>query len=104
MKLPSWQNRRKIIFGALFYCGCMLIYLALQSESTPVRETLALGIVGLAGTIITGYLGFATWDDKNMKEQYLAHQNSNAVSPTDHDGSSGSLDDGSRMDSVEQLR
>ena len=74
-KNPSWRVRRIIIFGSLAYCASLLWYLAVFTESTPLREQVVLGLLGLSGTVITGYLGFATWDDKNVMRRDASLEN-----------------------------
>lgn len=68
---PRWTIRRRVVFGTLLYCGIALGYLIGWADSDPLRETIASAITLLAGSVITGYVFGATWDDKNYRDAVL---------------------------------
>lgn len=65
--LDPWKHRRRIVYGTLFFCAGNVLYLVLKAPSDSLREQLALGLVGLAGAVVTGYVFGATLDDKWQK-------------------------------------
>jgi len=65
---PIWKNRRRVIFGSLFYCAGQLAYLAALGADTRVNEMIVLGSFVLAGGVIGSYVFGAVWDDKNYME------------------------------------
>ena len=63
---PSWRMRRRIIIGALFFCASEILYLTVYGEDTRLAETIANGLIILAGSVIGAYVFGAVWDDKNI--------------------------------------
>lgn len=63
---PIWKNRRRVIFGSLFFCAGVTIYLAAWGADTAVNETIAMGILLLAAAVIGSYVFGAVWDDRNI--------------------------------------
>jgi hypothetical protein len=71
----SWFWRRLIIIGYLLLCGSLLLYLTIWGKDDELRRTLALGLTTLAGTIITGYVFGAVWDDRNFMQAASSGRN-----------------------------
>ena len=68
---PSWENRRKVIFGSLLFCMAVWIYVL----GAPIFEVtisdkiadVALTMTAfLAGSVIGGYVFGAVWQDVGM--------------------------------------
>lgn len=64
--LPSWKHRRRIVYAALIYCAVALAYIIYDGTDTALYAQVALGLLGLAATIIGTYVFGAVWDDKNV--------------------------------------
>lgn len=75
----SWKLRRRVVFGTLAFCGAVILLMctaALMGVDTALGSNIVFAVAGLAGTVATGYLGFATWDDKQRgKERMREHDN-----------------------------
>ncbi|WP_448955718.1 hypothetical protein [Labrys neptuniae] len=69
---PSWKRRWLLIRLALIWCAVFGSYIIVWGPDDRVRETAFLGIITLAGSISLGYLGFATWDDRNLMHHIRA--------------------------------
>lgn len=63
---PSWRIRRTIIVSTLIFCAVEILYLTIWGQSTDLAETIANGLILLAGSVIAAYVFGATWDDKNV--------------------------------------
>ena len=63
---PSWRIRRRIIVATLLFCAGEIIYLTLWGEDTSLAETIANGVLILAGSTIGSYVFGAVWDDRNV--------------------------------------
>lgn len=63
---PSWRVRRAIIVGTLIFCALEILYLTIWGQDTDLAETIANGLILLAGSVIAAYVFGATWDDKNF--------------------------------------
>jgi len=61
---PSWKLRRRATFGTLVFALGVIAYVTLRWDSTPLAETLVLSMAGLAGGVVTAYIGFAVAEDK----------------------------------------
>jgi len=61
----SWRYRRIVVFGTLLFCYSLIVFLAVVEQSTPLRESIANGLLLLSGTVIGAYIGGAVWDDRN---------------------------------------
>lgn len=62
---PSWKIRRRLVNITLAFCAIVIAYLAYADGNSSVREIIALGLIGLAGSTLGSYLFGAVWDDKN---------------------------------------
>lgn len=63
----SWKIRRRIINATLVFCASGIVYLLAYGEDTRLNETVASGLLLLAGSTVGSYLFGATWDDKGKK-------------------------------------
>lgn len=66
---PSWKLRRRATFGTLVFALAIIAYVALKWDSTSLAETLVLSMAGLAGGVVTAYIGFATVEDRAVIAQ-----------------------------------
>jgi hypothetical protein len=63
---PVWTRRWRIIWLTLVWCAVMATYIIVYGhDNDRLRETALIAIAGLSATVVTGYCGFAAWDDKN---------------------------------------
>lgn len=74
---PSWKIRRRVIASTLAFCAATIGWLVIVGESTPLNETIANGLILLAGGVIGSYVFGAAWDDLNVmktmgKDAYAA--------------------------------
>lgn len=71
IKKPSWKIRRRIIVTTLIFCGFIVLALTIATIfaglDTALAGTIALGVLGLAGSTIGTYVFGAAWDDKNHR-------------------------------------
>lgn len=66
MDRPSWKHRRRVVFGALFFCAGAIGYLIGAGDDTVLHRAIAEGLVMLAAGIIGSYVFGAAWDDRNV--------------------------------------
>ena len=59
---PSWKNRRRVIFGALFFCAGVVLYVLWEGTDSRVNETAITMSFFLAGSIIGSYVFSSTWE------------------------------------------
>ena len=86
MKVDRWKYRRRLVFGTVAFCAGMIAYLAFYAPSDPLREQIALGLIGLAGAVITGYTLGAVWDDRNLLKPKRQDDDFDFPSPPEEDG------------------
>jgi hypothetical protein len=63
---PSWKIRRRIVLATLLFCAGEVLYLTVWAESTDLAQTIANGVLILAGSVIGSYVFGAVWDDMNV--------------------------------------
>ena len=63
---PSWRIRRGIIIATLAFCAAEIAYLTMFGRDTELAETIANGLIILAGSVIASYVFGAVMDDKNV--------------------------------------
>lgn len=63
---PSWKVRRRVVLATVTFCAGMTLYLAVWGSSDELRETIANGVLFLAGSVIMGYIFGVVWNDKNF--------------------------------------
>jgi multisubunit Na+/H+ antiporter MnhG subunit len=66
LKKPSWKLRRRAVFGSLFFCASVVIWVIIRWDDTRLAETLVLSAFGLAGAIIASYIGGAAYEDVRL--------------------------------------
>lgn len=64
----EWKLRRRVVAGTLFFCGGSVLYLMIFGPDDNLRTAIANGLVLLAGSVVTGYVFGAVWDDKNYRD------------------------------------
>lgn len=65
--LGTWENRRKIIFLTLLFCGVAVMYLIVRGEDSTLNCTLASGICLLAAGTINSYIFGSAYDDYALR-------------------------------------
>lgn len=63
---PEWRVRRNLVRLSLLWCASVSTYIVGWAPDDRVRETGLVAIMGLAASVLLGYLGFATYDDRNV--------------------------------------
>jgi multisubunit Na+/H+ antiporter MnhG subunit len=66
MQKPSWKLRRRAVFGSLFFCAAVILWVIIKWDDTRLAETLVLSAFGLAGAIIASYIGGAAYEDVRL--------------------------------------
>ena len=66
MNKPSWKYRRRVVFGTLIFCALAITWLVVRGEDIRLHETIAIGLIGLAVSVIGSYVFGAAWDDRNV--------------------------------------
>lgn len=64
----TWRIRRRIINITLLLCAGEVIYLTGWGADTRLNETIAQGVLLLAGSVIGAYVFGASWEDIRMKQ------------------------------------
>lgn len=62
---PDWRVRRTIVIATLLFCAGETVYFTGWGEDTELSNTIASGILFLAGSVIASYVFGATWDRLN---------------------------------------
>lgn len=62
-KFRSWKIRRRVIVATLVFCASGVAYLIAAGEDTRLHETIASGLILLAGSTVGSYVFGAAWDD-----------------------------------------
>lgn len=63
---PSWKVRRTVVIATIIFCASMTVYLAVWGTPDELRETIANGVLFLAGSVIMGYIFGVVWNDKSF--------------------------------------
>lgn len=67
---PVWENRRKVIFGSLFFCALVEIVLIATAwagvESSALLVTIAGGNRLMATAVVGSYVWGAAWEDISL--------------------------------------
>lgn len=58
----KWGRRWVVIKLTLIWCCLMATWIIIRGPPDSLRESALYVIGGLAGTVITGHLGFASWE------------------------------------------
>ena len=78
---PEWSRRWLLIRLSLIWCALFAAWIIIWGPDDRVRETAFVGIAGLAASVICGYLGFATWDDRNFMRHLRDTSPRSAIDP-----------------------
>ena len=65
----SWKIRRRVITATLAFCAAGVAYLIAAGEDTRLNETIASGLILLAGSTVGSYVFGAAWDDANAGKE-----------------------------------
>jgi threonine/homoserine/homoserine lactone efflux protein len=69
----DWSRRRKVVFVALGFCASVIVYLIGWGQATSsLHETIANGVLLIAGSVVLGYLGFPSIGDWHRRRSYTA--------------------------------
>lgn len=83
---PSWAIRRRIIVATLVFCAGEVVFLTGWGRGTDLHETIANGIILLAGSVIGAYVFGAVWDDRNLLERGRRRRPRDFPEPEEGDG------------------
>jgi hypothetical protein len=61
----SWRIRRRVIVATLTFCAAGVAYLIAAGDDTRLHESIANGLILLAGSTVGSYVFGAAWDDAN---------------------------------------
>lgn len=65
---PTWDKRRRIIHLTLLFCAGVIVWMLLNGEDTALNQSIATGVLILAGSVIGSYVFGAAWDDRNVMQ------------------------------------
>ena len=65
----DWKIRRRIVVGTLLFCAAILARLVVGGDDTELNQSIANGVVLLAGSVISGYVFGAVLDDNNKRKR-----------------------------------
>jgi len=65
-KDTDWTRPWLLIRLVLVWCAAAATWIIVWGQDDGVRETSMMAVAGLAGSVILGYLGFGTWDARNL--------------------------------------
>jgi len=60
---PTWKNRRRVIFGSLFFCALTVICVLIRGNDTKIAETAITMSFFMAMSVIGSYVFGAVWQD-----------------------------------------
>lgn len=71
---PNWKNRRRVIFGSLFFCALVWFYVLVGpiwgiTLAEKIAEVALTMTAFLAGSVIGGYVFGATWESVGMSKK-----------------------------------
>ena len=64
---PSWQLRRRAVFGSMLFGAVIVVYVAIRWDDTSLAQTLALSGFGLIGAVVAAYIGGAAYEDVRLR-------------------------------------
>ena len=67
-KFGSWRMRRRVMTLALLFCAGVISYSLFMGLDTALANSAVNASFLMSGSIILGYLGFATQDDRNIRK------------------------------------
>lgn len=63
--LPKWNRRFTLLLAALLYCAGSNGWMHYKGKWDAFTVQLYMANTSLGGSLLLGYFGFATWDDRN---------------------------------------
>jgi hypothetical protein len=93
----KWRNRRWMAWITFIFDHILISYIVLYAQNIEQYISLISTFFAMSGSIIASYIGFATWDDINRKNQETGLDRSlidngiisnNSPSPSDESNSS----------------
>lgn len=70
----SWKLRRRVIFGTLGFCAVVVLFLTFRGQDTRLHETIASGLIFLAGSVVMAYVFGAAYDDRNRRQAVVGYR------------------------------
>ena len=70
--IDRWKNRRRMAWLSML-AGLLFPLLILGTES-PTLGAIAAPFYMFVGAVVGAYIGFATWDDKNVRPENDSHR------------------------------
>ena len=64
---PSWQLRRRAVFGSMLFGAVIVGYVAIRWGDTSLAQALALSGFGLIGAVVAAYIGGAAYEDVRLR-------------------------------------
>lgn len=65
-QMPDWKIRRRVVNATLIFCALVIMYLLVYGSDTNLNNTIANGILFLAGSVVGCYVFGETWSDRNI--------------------------------------
>ncbi len=79
--ISSRKSRRRVVFSTLAFSAVILFYIVFATIRAPehlgdstLLSTIAIGVLGLSGTVILGYIGGQVYQDNNTARLLAALQ------------------------------
>lgn len=86
--ISSRQSRRRVVVGTLLFCALITAYIVYAVTVSPehladstLLSTVAIGVIGLAGTVVLGYISGQVYQDANTARLLAALQARAAIGP-----------------------
>ena len=71
---PVWARRWAVVRASLLFCAGLTLQSVVFGPDDRLRESALLGLLALSGSVVLGYLGFATQDDRNWLRSFVEAQ------------------------------
>jgi len=69
----TWRVRRRLVVASLLFCAAWISYIIYKDSSQSIIHQTALYVLsGYALTILSGYIGGAVVDDRNVMSNVIA--------------------------------
>lgn len=105
--IASRASRRKVVLGTLVFSAFILFYIVFAVIKAPehladstLLGTVAIGVLGLAGTVVIGYIGGQVAQDNNTAKLLAALQARSAISGPRRVSKRSADDNSDSIDSV----
>lgn len=70
----SWKLRRRVVFGTLGFCAVIVLFLTFRGQDTRLHETIASGLIFLAGSVVMAYVFGSAYDDRNRRQAVVSYR------------------------------